>query len=118
MTNKELFQKARKIGPAIWLLIMYWAMCRPDSWPWFIVDDGKPQTDEEYASFLGVSTYTLARWRQRLMRAGVVEAEKADSGAYRIRVQRPRLAGGLLRTLEEHSESRKWEAVLAAQMIQ
>ena len=134
MRNQEFFAKAREIGPAIWLLTAYWAMCKPDDWPWFIVDNGEPQADEEFASFFEVSVYTIARWRERLMRVGVVEARRVKKSArirqlqnecgvvirraYRIRVQRPRLAGALIRNLEEHSEGRKWEAVLATQMIQ
>jgi hypothetical protein len=133
MTNKEFFHKAREIGPAIWLLTAYWGMCKPDSWPWFIVDRGEPQADEEFAAFFRVSTHTIARWRKRLMDAGVVEAKKATSAqirqlqdecglpmrAYCIRVQRPRLAVALLRNLEEQPEGRdQWASQLATQMIQ
>lgn len=134
MTNKEFLQKARAIGPAVWLLTAYWAMCEVDKWPWFIVDHGEPQIDEDFASFFQVSPYTIARWRKRLMKTGVVEAKRGSStrirqlqnefglvirDAYRIRVQRPRLAVVLLRTLEVHLEDREeWVAPLATQTIQ
>jgi hypothetical protein len=133
MTNEEFFKKAREIGPAIWLLTAYWALCQVDQWPWFSVAGGEPLADEEFAAHFKVSVHTIARWRKRLMKAGVVEAEKSSSarirqlqnefgliinGSYRIRVQRPQFAGVPLRPLEAHSEDRvEWVAPLAT-MIQ
>jgi hypothetical protein len=133
MTNEEFFKKAREIGPAIWLLTAYWAMCKVDKWPWFVVDGGEPLADEEFAAHFKVSVYTIARWRQRLMKAGVVDVKRSSSarirqlqnefglvirGAYRIRVQRPRIAV-VLRSLdvgpEDHEE---WVAPLSTQTIQ
>ncbi|HLJ16962.1 MAG TPA: hypothetical protein VKV15_20895 [Bryobacteraceae bacterium] len=133
MRNEEFFAKAREIGPAIWLLTAYWAPCRPDEWPWFLVNDGEPLADEEFASYLNVSAYTIERWRKRLIRAGIVHAKRSTSprirqlqdelgmtfkGAYRIRVQRPRLAVALLCTLEEHAQTKGWDAPLATPTIQ
>jgi hypothetical protein len=135
MTNRELFDKAREIGPAVWLLTAYWWLSKPHKWPWFIVFDGQPISDEEFAAVLQVSPYTVERWRKRLMKAGVVEVKRAKysaqhrqwrdefgmefRGVYRIRVQRPPLAVAVLRTPEEHSRDREeWGAPLATQTIQ
>jgi hypothetical protein len=134
VTNKEFLQKAREIGPAVWLLTAYWAMSKVDGWLWFMVDHGEPQIDEDFATFFEVSVYTIERWRKRLVKAGVVEAKRSSSarirqlqdelgmgfkGAYRIRVQRPRLAVVSVRTLEAHSEDpEEWVAPLATQTIQ
>ncbi len=102
MRNEEFFQKRRVIGPAIHLITMYWAASKPEKLPWFVVVDGDPLTDEEVAAFLGVSPFTAARWRQRLMETGFVQAERCGRG-YRIRVQRPPFAVAVIRTLREHS---------------
>jgi hypothetical protein len=135
MTDREFFDKTGEIGPAVWLLTAYWWLSKPHKWPWFTVFNGEPVTDEEFAALLNVSPYTIKRWRKRLMRAGVVEAKRAEysaqhrqwreefgmvfKGVYRIRVQRPPLAVAVLRTLEAHSEDReRWEAPLATQTIQ
>lgn len=135
MTDREFFNKAREIGPAVWLLTAYWGLSKPQKWPWFIVFDGEPISDEEFAAHLKVSPHTIERWRKRLIRAGVVEAKRAEYGAhhrqwrdefgvmfrgvYRIRVQRPPLAIAALRTLEAHSEDHEnWVGRLSTQIIQ
>lgn len=100
MTNQELFARAREIGPVIWLLTLYWAACKPDVRPWFVVDVDS-LADDEVAAFLSISTPTATRWRQRLTRTGFVQAERRGRG-YRIRVQCPPLAMATIRTFREH----------------
>jgi len=110
MTNQEFFARAREIGPAIWLLTLYWAACKPDVGPWFVVDVDS-LADEEVAAFLSISTPTAIRWHQRLMRTGFVQAERSGRG-YRIRVQRPPLVTVAIRTLREHSRvCAEWPAM-------
>ena len=104
MRNEEFYKQARAIGPAVHLITMYWAASSPEKLPWFAVMDGEPLTDEEVAAFFGISTFTAARWRQRLMKTGFVQAERCGHG-YRIRVQRPPFAMAAIRTLREHSRA-------------
>lgn len=117
MRDMALFEKGREIGPAIWLLLVYWAAGTSDGWPWFIVADGAPLTDEEVAAFLNISAFTAARWRRRLMGAGLVQAERSGR-RYRIRVQRPNFATALVRDIGERARSPRGRLVLATQLIQ
>jgi hypothetical protein len=117
MRSEEFFEKRHEIGPAVHLIVMYWAASDPDRWPWFIVADGVSLTDEEVAAYLGVSTFTAARWRRRLVATGFVQAERCGRG-HRIRVQRPPFAMAAVRTLAAHSQAHaKWPQ-LATQFIQ
>jgi len=117
MKNEEFFEKRREIGPAIHLIVMYWAASKLEKWPWFVVMDGDSLTDAEAAAFLGISMFTAVRWRQRLMRNGFVQAERCGSG-YRIRVQRPPFAMASVRTLRAHAEARDPWAHMATELVQ
>lgn len=115
MRSEELFEKCHEIGPAIWLLMLYWAASDPEEMPWFIVMHGDPLSDQEVSAYLSVSVHTAARWRKKLQRTGFVQAE-SRAGGFCIRVQRPRFALAALRALEEHARSR-WPK-LATEMVQ
>ena len=86
---EELFRKYREIGPAVWLLTLYWAACDQEENPWFLVMNGEPLSDQEVAVYLGVSVHTATRWRKKLQRTGFVLSE-SRVGGFQIRVKRPR----------------------------
>jgi hypothetical protein len=87
MRAAEYFSKCRAVGSAVWLLNLYWALSKPDELPWFLVNGGAPVPDTEVGEYLGVSVHTVARWKRRLSRAGLVKAR--GSHKTRILVLRP-----------------------------
>jgi hypothetical protein len=92
---EELFQKQREIGPAIWLLTLYWFMQPSDEGSWAWVRAGSPMFDEEVAARLKVSVYTAARWRDRLRRAGMIQAIPRERG-FSVFAYRPPFASKVL----------------------
>jgi len=120
MKNLEYFAKRSEIGGAVWLLNMYWGVIdewHPDKWPWHRVLNGEPIADAEVAALLKVSVHTASRWRRRLMRIGVVEAQSCGKG-FRIRVQRPKFATSTIGTAEAHfAERRDWPK-MATELVQ
>jgi hypothetical protein len=115
MKSEELFEKCHEIGPAIWLLMLYWAASDPEEMPWFVVMHGDPLSDQEVAAYLGVSVHTAVRWRKKLHRGGFIKA-KSGAGGFCIRVQRPQFALAAIRALEAHSQS-EWPK-LATELVQ
>lgn len=124
MRSEELFEQCRKIGPAIWLLILYWPTSDPASSDpdWFVVMDGDPVPDQEVAAFLRVSVHTAVRWRKKLHRSGFIKA-KSGAGGFSIRVARPWRAMeaiwdamAAIRALEAHAQS-EWPK-LATELVQ
>lgn len=122
VSSKVFFKKAREIGSAVWLLTLYFAVSRPlENSPWFVVAEGSPITDREAAEFMCVSIPTATSWRKRLMRVGLVQADRCRSGGFHIRVQRTHfaMAGGV--TLQAHTEARANEGTmphLATEVLQ
>jgi hypothetical protein len=99
--REELFQKQREIGPAIWLLALYWSRQTSDECSWAWVNAGAPMFDEDVAGCLRVSVYTAVRWRDRLRRAGMIQVIPRDRG-YSIFAYRPPFASKVLEYLDEH----------------
>jgi hypothetical protein len=122
MKNLEYFQKRSEIGAAVWLLNTYWAVIDPDESypderPWHRVLNGEPIADAEAAALLKVSVQTASRWRRRLIRIGVVEAESCGEG-FRIRVQRPEFATVTIRAMEAHGAERGSWPKMATELVQ
>lgn len=112
---EDLFRKYREIGPAIWLLTLYWAACDRDETPWFLVMNGEPLSDQEVAAYLGVSVHTSARWRKKLQQAGFVLSE-SRAGGFQIRVKRPRFASAAIPSHYTHVR-RDWPK-MATELVQ
>jgi len=97
---EELFQKQREIGPAIWLLVLYWSMQTSDECSWAWVGAGVPMFDEDVAARIRVSVYTAARWRDRLRRAGMIQVIPRELG-FSIFAYRPPFASKALQYFDE-----------------
>jgi hypothetical protein len=115
MTSEEFFEQCRKIGPAVWLLMLYWAASDGEEMPWFEVMDGEPLGDQEVAAVLRVSVHTAVRWRKKLQRQGFIKAQ-SGAGGFRIHVLRPSFAMAVIRALEAHGQ-REWPK-LATELVQ
>src|SRR5271163_2800743 len=97
---EELFQKQRELGPAIWLLTLYWSLQGNDELTWEWVSAGAPMFDEDVASRFRISVYTAARWRDRLRRAGMIQVIPRGRG-FSVFAYRPPFASRVLEYLDE-----------------
>ncbi|MBV9886093.1 MAG: hypothetical protein JO119_06050 [Acidobacteria bacterium] len=75
----------REVGPAAWLLLLYWQHSAPSDDPaWCLVADGDPIHDCAAASGVKASVSTATRWRRRLQHAGLIYTEACGGGGFRI----------------------------------
>jgi hypothetical protein len=78
-----------EIGPAAWLLVLYWQHTTPSNDPdWCLVANGDRILDSKAAEMLKVSLRTAIRWRHRLRDAGLIYTEQCDGGGFRIELLR------------------------------
>jgi hypothetical protein len=116
-STEELFKKQREIGPAIWLLTLYWSQQDSDECSWAWVNAGAPMDDDAVASHLCVSVFTAKRWREKLRRAGMISVFPREHG-FSVFAYRPPFAGRLLEILDEPRASEvAWPAVITT-MVQ
>ena len=60
----------KEIGSAIWLFVAYADMA----------GKGWSASDDDLAHVLGTSTFTILRWKIRLIESGLISVEQAQSG--------------------------------------
>jgi hypothetical protein len=60
----------KEIGSAIWLFVAYADMA----------GKGWSASDDDLARALGTSTFTILRWKIRLIESGLISVEQAQSG--------------------------------------
>ena len=60
----------KEIGSAIWLFVAYADMA----------GKGWSASDDDLARALGTSTFTILRWKVRLVECGLISVEQAQSG--------------------------------------
>jgi hypothetical protein len=82
---RNVIEYRREIGPAAWLLFLYWQQSAPTEDPsWCVVANGDPVHDRAIAKHFSISTRTAAHWRRRLEDSGLSVTEGCSSGAFRI----------------------------------
>lgn len=73
-TGSHPMKLRKQVGPAIWLLLLLWRFA-PRYWDrteWVIVAKGNFVTDAELGKYLDAKPGTVAKWRLRLRRHGLV----------------------------------------------
>jgi hypothetical protein len=73
-TSQSPKQIRKKIGPAMWLLVLLWDSM-PAGWTgdtFLYAAGGNVISDAEFAERLEVSQRTIAKWRSRLRAAGMI----------------------------------------------
>ena len=79
----------REIGPAAWLLLLYWQHSAPTDDPaWCLVANGDPVHDRAIAGHFAISVRTAAHWRRRLQDTGLVQGGVCRGGGFRISLLR------------------------------
>jgi hypothetical protein len=106
-----LYVKYHEIGPAIWLLLTYYAHCRDDGSEWLPVLDGQAVVDEDAAQAMSVSVHTVIRWRKRLEAAGVIITERQPRG-FAIWAKMPWRSGQAQRTEAPPENAYPWPRLL------
>jgi hypothetical protein len=82
---RNVIEYRREIGPAAWLLLLYWQHSVPTEDPsWCVVANGEPIYDRAIAKHFAISRRTSAHWRRRLEDAGLVVTEAGSRGAFRV----------------------------------
>jgi len=81
----KLLDRAREIGPAVWLFLLYQnnAELSGDS-TWAPVVEARAVMDAEAASLLKVSASTAIRWRRRLERISMIKTQACRGGGFKI----------------------------------
>lgn len=75
----------REIGPAAWLLLLYWQHCAPSGDPaWCLVANGEPIQDGAIARRFAISIRTAKQWRRRLQDAGLTCTEACTGNGFRV----------------------------------
>jgi hypothetical protein len=75
----------REVGPAAWLLLLYWQHSAPsEDGAWCLVANGDPIHDVTAASAVKASVSTATRWRRRLQHTGLIYTEACGGGGFRI----------------------------------
>lgn len=70
---RTMIDYRNEIGPAAWLLVLYWQHSTPANDPdWCPVANGERILDSNAAITLKVSLRTAIRWRHRLCDAGLI----------------------------------------------
>ena len=67
---RTLSEIRKEIGSAIWLFVAYADMA----------GKGWSASDDDLAHVLGTSTFTILRWKIRLIESGLISVEQAQSG--------------------------------------
>ena len=67
---RTLSEIRKEIGSAIWLFVAYADMA----------GKGWSASDDDLARALGTSTFTILRWKIRLVESGLISVEQAQSG--------------------------------------
>jgi len=84
----KLVERAREIGPAVWLFLLYQVNADYHGDPtWALVGQGNKIMDAEEAGLTRVSVYTVTRWRRRLERVSMVKTEACRGGGFKIWVR-------------------------------
>jgi hypothetical protein len=87
MTN--VIEYRREIGPAAWLLLLYWQHSHPTEDPaWCLVANGDPIYDRAIAKHFAISVRTAAHWRRRLEGSGLIVTESCPGGGFQIELFR------------------------------
>ena len=66
----DLSEIRKEVGDALWLLVTYADMAAK----------GWSAHDDDLAHVLGTSTFTILRWKIRLIESGLISVEQAQSG--------------------------------------
>jgi len=81
----KLLDRAREIGPAVWLFLLYQNNAELSGDPtWAPVAEARAVTDLEAAGLLRVSASTAVRWRRRLERISVIKTQACRGGGFKI----------------------------------
>jgi hypothetical protein len=65
----------KEIGPAVWLLVLLW-LYTPEKWDgveWAAISNGDVVSDKGLGALLDAQPVTVASWRRRLKRAGLLD---------------------------------------------
>ena len=74
----DLSEIRKEVGDALWLLVTYADMAAK----------GWSAHDDDLAHVLGTSTFTILRWKIKLIKTGLISVEQAQSGQTTIVVPR------------------------------
>jgi hypothetical protein len=75
----------REVGPAAWLLLLYWQHSAPSDDPlWCLVANGDAIHDAVAATAVKASVSTATRWRRRLQKTGLIYTQPCIGGGCRI----------------------------------
>ncbi len=86
---RTMIDYRHEIGPAAWLLVLYWQHSTPTNDPdWCPVANGERVLDSNAANNLKVSVRTAIRWRLRLRDSGLIYTEQLTGGGFRIELLR------------------------------
>jgi len=81
----KLLDRAREIGPAVWLFLLYQNNAELSGDPtWAPVVEARAVTDVEAAGLLRVSASTAVRWRRRLERISAIKTQACRGGGFKI----------------------------------
>jgi len=81
----KFLDRAREIGPAVWLFLLYQNNAEYSADPvWAPVGEGSAVTDVHVASVLKSSASTAVRWRRRLERISVIKTQACRGGGFKI----------------------------------
>ncbi len=69
-SNRTLSEIRKEIGSAIWLFVAYADMA----------GKGWSASDDDLAHVLGTSSFTILRWKIRLIESGLISVKQAQSG--------------------------------------
>lgn len=78
MSTLTFFAKRPEIREAIWLWCALICVAKATSDQWLSIGSGEPFSDESIAAVMNVPAATVARWRNRLVKAGIIRVSKVD----------------------------------------